>query len=64
MDVRFSQTQVMPELEVVVIPATKSPVEKKKKVKKRVAAYCRVSTDDEEQLTSYTAQIYISNRYG
>ncbi len=57
MDVRYSETQVMPELEVVVIPATKSPVEKKKKGKKRVAAYCRVSTDDEEQLTSYTAQI-------
>ena len=24
--------------------------------KQRVAAYCRVSTDSEEQLTSYTAQ--------
>ena len=57
MDVRYSQTQVMPELEVVIIPATKGPVEKKKKGKLRVAAYCRVSTDDEEQLTSYTAQI-------
>jgi len=26
-------------------------------VKRRVAAYCRVSTDDEEQLTSYEAQV-------
>ena len=33
MDVRYSETQVMPELEVVVIPATKSPVEKKRKVR-------------------------------
>lgn len=57
MNVRCSKTMVMPEMEVVIIPATKSPVEKKKKGKKRVAAYCRVSTDDEEQLTSYTAQI-------
>lgn len=57
MDIRYSQNQTMPELEVVIIPATKSSTEKKKKGKKRVAAYSRVSTDDEEQLTSYTAQI-------
>ena len=31
-------------------------VDKEKYHQKRVAAYCRVSTDDEEQLTSYTNQ--------
>ena len=42
---------------VIVIPA-KPELAKDKTVKRqlRVAAYCRVSTDDEEQLTSYEAQ--------
>ena len=31
-------------------------VDKEKYHQKRVAAYCRVSTDSEEQLTSYTTQ--------
>ena len=31
-------------------------VDKAKHHQKRVAAYCRVSTDSEEQLTSYTMQ--------
>ena len=58
MNVAYANTQTMPEVEVVVIPATKSVVEnKKKRGKLRVAAYCRVSTDDEEQLTSYENQI-------
>lgn len=57
MDVRYVQKQTMPETEVIIIPATKSPKEKKKQGKRRVAAYCRVSTDDEEQLTSYNVQI-------
>lgn len=51
-----SQTAVLPE--VIVIPATitaKTYSTRKKKL--RVAAYCRVSTDDEEQLTSYRNQI-------
>lgn len=56
MNVAYANTQTMPEVEVVVIPATKSVVEKKRG-KLRVAAYCRVSTDDEEQLTSYENQI-------
>lgn len=44
---------------VRVIPAKpKVVLEKdKKKGRLRVAAYCRVSTDDEEQLTSYHNQI-------
>jgi len=32
-------------------------------VKLRVAAYCRVSTDDEEQLTSYEAQVSHYSKY-
>ena len=40
---------------VIVIPA-KSQMSQQVKRQLRVAAYCRVSTDDEEQLTSYEAQ--------
>ena len=40
---------------VIFIPA-KSEVVRASKRQLRVAAYCRVSTDDEEQLTSYEAQ--------
>lgn len=42
---------------VIIIPANPE-LAKQKAVKRqlRVAAYCRVSTDDEEQLTSYEAQ--------
>lgn len=51
-----TQTTVRPE--VIVIPATiTAETYKKRKKKLRVAAYCRVSTDDEEQLTSYRNQI-------
>ena len=51
-----SQTAVLPE--VIVIPATiTAETYKTKRKKLRVAAYCRVSTDDEEQLTSYRNQI-------
>lgn len=46
--------------EVHVIPATKRSAESGGQIKKqrclRVAAYCRVSTGDESQQTSYTAQ--------
>ena len=50
---------------VTTIPATLSrftsaPINSKKK--RRVAAYARVSTDNEEQLTSYEAQVdYYTN---
>lgn len=40
---------------VIIIPAKPEAIEKSKR-QLRVAAYCRVSTDDEEQLTSYEAQ--------
>ena len=41
---------------IIVIPAKPELVGKKSHRQLRVAAYCRVSTDDEEQLTSYEAQ--------
>ena len=40
---------------VICIPANPEVVRASKR-QLRVAAYCRVSTDDEEQLTSYEAQ--------
>lgn len=43
---------------VTVIPATiTGPQVKRRSDLLRVAAYCRVSTDDKEQLTSYRNQI-------
>ena len=46
-----------PERKIIIIPAKKeSPQEQAKKRNLRVAAYCRVSTGDEEQLTSYENQ--------
>ena len=43
---------------VRIIPATKQPrtAAPRRNGKQRVAAYCRVSTDSEEQLNSYAAQ--------
>lgn len=51
---------------VSVIPPTKrlhSNESIDKKIKRRVAAYARVSTDSEEQLTSYEAQVDYYTRY-
>lgn len=52
--------QIMRRPEVCVIPATVRSVENGGQIKKqkelRVAAYCRVSTGDESQQTSYTTQ--------
>ena len=49
--------QTTPKRTVRVIPVTKSPAASaKKNVILRVAAYCRVSTDTEEQINSYEAQ--------
>ena len=46
-------TESHPEKKIIVIPAkNESPQEQAKKRNLRVAAYCRVSTGDEEQLTS------------
>ena len=50
-------TESQPEKKIIVIPAKKeSQQEQAKKRNLRVAAYCRVSTGDEEQLTSYENQ--------
>ena len=54
---------------ITVIPATINPVTrlpKESKQLRRVAAYARVSTDSEEQLTSYAAQVdyYTPTDYG
>ena len=50
-------TESQPEKKIIVIPAKKkSPQGQAKKRNLRVAAYCRVSTGDEEQLTSYENQ--------
>ena len=49
---------------ITVIPAKKTiQVETQKQVQKiRMAAYCRVSTDQDEQLSSYENQVrYIEN---
>ena len=52
--------------EVTIIPATKQLHSKQPKttqVQRRVAAYARVSTDSEEQLTSYEAQVDYYTKY-
>ena len=41
---------------VTVIPAKPAEADSGKKRQLRVAAYCRVSTEEEEQQTSYEAQ--------
>ena len=47
----------IPKKEVIVIQPQKSfVVDKQKYQQKRVAAYCRVSTDSDEQYTSYVNQ--------
>ena len=48
----------MADMKITVIPATISVMENTelKSRNMRVAAYCRVSTDSEEQLNSYETQ--------
>lgn len=62
--VAYQPRAVMPEPTVEIIPAT---VQKTLKVTERknlrVAAYCRVSTDHEEQQTSYKTQIEYYTKY-
>lgn len=56
--VAYRQTGIKPEPKIEIIPAS---AEKSQAIKERknlrVAAYCRVSTDHEEQATSYRTQI-------
>ena len=50
----------IPKKTVTLIAPKKSfIVDKERHRQKRVAAYCRVSTDSEEQLTSYTNQMKV-----
>jgi len=44
------------ERRVVIIPARPQAIQEELKRQKRVAAYCRVSTEEEEQQSSYEAQ--------
>ena len=52
----MTETLTQNDMRIVVIPA-KSQGEIKQSKRLRVAAYCRVSTDDKEQINSYKAQI-------
>jgi DNA invertase Pin-like site-specific DNA recombinase len=52
----MTETLTQNDMRIVVIPA-KSQEEIKQSKRLRVAAYCRVSTDDKEQINSYKAQI-------
>jgi hypothetical protein len=49
-------TKIPKKTVTLIEPKRSFLVDKEKHHQKRVAAYCRVSTDDEEQLTSYTNQ--------
>lgn len=56
----------MPAKNITIIPATINPITKMPKASvqlRRVAAYARVSTDSEEQLTSYEAQVDYYTKY-
>lgn len=55
----------MTERNVTVIPATLNPVRRMNPVvkKRRVAGYARVSTDKDEQFTSYEAQVDYYTKY-
>lgn len=56
-DVAYQDTGTRPEIEIQIIPASVQKTEKVTEKKNlRVAAYCRVSTDHEDQLTSYETQ--------
>ena len=52
----MTETSTQNDMRVVIIPA-KSQEEINQSKRLRVAAYCRVSTDEDEQINSYKAQI-------
>ncbi|NCB65911.1 MAG: recombinase family protein [Bacilli bacterium] len=57
LEMSLMQVTKIPKKTISVIEPKRSMiVDKEKYQQKRVAAYCRVSTDSEEQLTSYTTQ--------
>lgn len=60
----MTETTVQNDMRIVVIPA-KSRDEIQRTTRLKVAAYCRVSTDQEEQESSYEAQIsYYTDKIG
>lgn len=52
-------TKIPKKTVTLIEPKQSFIVDKKKHRQKRVAAYCRVSTDSEEQLTSYANQMKV-----
>lgn len=59
----MTETLAQNDLRIVMIPAKAQEEIKKAAKRLKVAAYCRVSTDDKEQKTSYEAQIqYYTNK--
>lgn len=59
----MTETLTQNDLRIVMIPAKAQEEIKKAAKRLKVAAYCRVSTDDKEQKTSYEAQIqYYTNK--
>ena len=53
----MTTTTAVPNMRIVIIPAKNQEEIKKAEKCLKVAAYCRVSTDEEEQKNSYQAQI-------
>lgn len=53
----------MSDIKVIKANATLNGRNKKKNAKLRVAAYCRVSTDGEEQISSYNSQLQYYRDY-
>ena len=51
----MTETLTQNDMRVVIIPA-KSQEEIKQTKRLRVAAYCRVSTDEDEQINSYRSE--------
>lgn len=59
----MTETLTQNDLRIVMIPAKAQEEIKKAAKRLKVAAYCRVSTDDKEQKTSYEAQFqYYTNK--
>lgn len=62
--VAYQPREVMPAPVVEIIPATiQNTIKVTERKNLRVAAYCRVSTDHEEQQTSYKTQIEYYTNY-
>ena len=56
-------TKIPKKTVTLIEPKRSFVVDKEKHKQKRVAAYCRVSTDSDEQLTSYENQMKVYTDY-